>query len=167
VPYFIDVASKRVVVLPPGAAASDALLEIDTDTAVACELTHDQPVDEAQIAALVDGSVGDFWSASLRTPGSSSVVAERGRPAGRVDPRSPIRKRAFAVARAAEAIAWGLLVLSIVVGLLVAFHTSTDLTTGRQGHHSVTAGLVLAFGGAFQCLLVVMIAVYIQSRTEN
>jgi hypothetical protein len=167
VPYFIDVASKRVVVLPPGATAPTAFAEVDIDTAVACEITHDQSVDDAQIAALVDGSVSDFWSASSGTPRSSIPGADRGRTAGRVDLRSPIRRRAFAVARATEAIGWGLLVLSIAVGLLVAFHSTTDPITGRRGHDSLTAGLGLAFGGAFQCLLVVMLAVYIQSRTEH
>lgn len=165
-PYFVDLTRKRVVVLPPGTGAPPSSTEIDVDTATACELTHDQPLSDAQVDALVSGSVEGYLAA---TPGDRhSITAQPSPPPTQShDPRSPKTKRAFDVALTVEALSWFLLVVSVVGGVAVAFSTSTDPITGQSSHDSVGAGLILIFAGVFQCLVVIMVAVYIQSRTET
>lgn len=168
-PYFVDLTRKRVVVLPPGTGAPPSSTEIDVDTATACELTHDQPLSDAQVDALVSGSVEGYLAATPGDPRGATArpSAPAPTPTHARDPRSPITQRAFNVARTVEVLSWCLLVISVVAGVAVAFSTSTDPITGQSSHDLVGAGLVLIFAGVFQCLVVIMVAVYIQSRTET
>ncbi|MBI4932544.1 MAG: hypothetical protein HY828_01620 [Actinobacteria bacterium] len=168
-PYFVDHTAHRVVVLPPGAGAPSSFTEIGVQTAEACGLTHDQPLSDAQIEALLSDSVEGYRAA---TPDDQRATAARPStptptPMHPRDRRSSITQRAFNVARTVEVLSWCLLVISVVVGVAVAFSTSTDPTTGQSSHDSVDAGLILIFAGVFQCLVVIMVAVYIQSRTET
>jgi len=57
------------------------------------------------------------------------------------------------------------LILSLILGVAVAAQTRTTID-GESVHPFVWTGIGIAIGGAFQCLVVIMIAAYIEAKTE-
>lgn len=77
--------------------------------------------------------------------------------------------RAAKVATAVETISWLLLIAAVIGGLVVAAQTGSEINSWGSAHTThphVVLGIGLALGGAFQCLLVIMIASYIRAKME-
>ena len=80
--------------------------------------------------------------------------------------RSAAAKRANGVAATVEAIAWFFLGLSVLGGFIIALQTRID-EFGQQERPYALTGISVAVVGAFQALVVIMIATYIRARTEE
>lgn len=75
--------------------------------------------------------------------------------------------RANRVAAIVEGAAWCYLVLGVLGGLIVAVQTRpTESGFGEVTRPFVAAGVAIMATTAFQALVVIMVAAYIQSRTE-
>ena len=72
-PYFVA-SNGTIQVLPPGRQTPPGYHLIDSEVAVACELTQDQPVTQGAAEALIQGRVDVFRS--LRGPSSDVIGAE-------------------------------------------------------------------------------------------
>lgn len=58
-----------------------------------------------------------------------------------------------------------MLILSVILGVAIAAQTRIN-TDGETVHPFVWTGIGVAIGGAFQSLVVIMIAAYIEAKTE-
>jgi hypothetical protein len=176
-PYFIDTANLEVVVRPPGAVAGQGQAVIDGETAAACGLTHGQKLTADQAQALLDGSpsrfrallAGDATGDAAAQPSSDTPPAQFRTPATGPSPtgtlRSPAAQRANRAATIVEVVSWIVLILSVVSGVAIAAQTRID-SNGETAHPFVWTGIGVAIGGAFQALVVIMIAAYIEAKTE-
>ncbi len=162
-PYFVNLEHLRVVVRPPGATVSDGEVELSHSIAEEAGLRNGQLLTAEQLDALHQGSVADYRAAGGDMP-TTSVAAPR--PAG--PRRSSSREHAHQIASIVEALAWALMVLGIVVGIVVMLQVrdAFDELGIRQERPYFGTGLMLVVGSVFNCLLVVMVAAYIQFRTE-
>ena len=166
-PYFIDLERRQVVVMPPGTAPAAGQAVVDRYTAEACDLRHGQLLNEAEVTALLDGSPTTFRAAAaqdstVRAPGPTGRLGDTTAQSS----RSAAAKRANGVAATVEAISWFFLGLSVLGGFIIALQTGID-EFGQQEHPHVLTGIAVAVGGVFQSLVVIMIATYIQARTEE
>jgi hypothetical protein len=179
-PYFIDTANSEVVVRPPGATAAPGQAIIDGETAAACGLVHGQRLTPEQAQALLDGSpsrfrallAGDTADGTDGTaPASRAEVPSAALPSPAVGSPAPTSTRSAAAQRAnraamiVESVSWIVLILSVVLGVAAALQTRLDIE-GQTVHPFVWAGIGIAIGGAFQALVVIMVAAYIQAKTE-
>ena len=167
-PYFIDIERRQVVVMPPGATSTPGQIFIDAEIAAASDLHPGQVLTEAQASALLDGSPIEYRAASPQAPplpsprpAETQTGSQRSRPT-----RSATAARASGVAGVVEGMAWFFLVASVLGGILLTVQTRTD-AFGFKDHPYVVAGVTIAIGGAFQALVVIMIAAYIKARTEQ
>jgi hypothetical protein len=193
-PYFVDTSGDFlfVVVLPPGRGLpSRASVEINRETAEACDLRDHQRLSTEQLAALQAKSVAAFHACrpvERSLQGSSGEVQAAGTAAQRAAPivghslpapvpgrSSPVQgvhqsstsRRANSVAGVVEGICWLFLVVSVVLGLVIAAQSRVSEFTGEREHPYVAAGISIAVVGAFEALVVIMFAAYIKARTES
>lgn len=184
--YFADARGRFTLVIfaPPGTAPPPpGHVEIDSDTAVTCKLRGGQRLSAAQLAALQARSVSDFYAADsgdLATQDESSdqadtyaAIAERRSALGTsrtahapTAHQSSTYRRARKVAGTVEGVSWVFLVISVVLGIVVAAQTRVNGFTEETEHPNIAVGISIAVVGAFQALVVIMIATYIQARTE-
>lgn len=183
--FYIDIKNGRIVQRPVGTSSGPDHVVVDTDTARMCELADGQSVSPEQIQALRDGSSIGYRRATLqaadpeRSPrppsisrGSSppltlpSEPSPNGSQPTKNRQSSPAAGRARAAASFVEAVAWVVGVLGVIGGALLAIQTDVSEFTGEQSHPYVVAGIGLAVASAFQACIVIMIAAYIQFRTE-
>ena len=76
-----------------------------------------------------------------------------------------MRAAARSVAALVEALGWILLVLAVLTGVIVAARSEPDFF-GNEHHPHVGLGVAIAVGGAFQCLVIIMVAAYIKARMD-
>jgi len=164
-PYFVDPQEKVVVVLAPGANPQPHLVRIDHAGAAALGLKHGQSLSDSQVEALRSGSTEAMSSAFPHAPQAEWQPPRQ--PATSANSRSSITRRAFAVARSVEVISWIFLGLSVLVGIVTAASSETDPYTGEQLHPNISLGITIMIAGVFQALVVIMIAAYIQARTQD
>ena len=162
-PYFIDKERRQVLVRPPGSQPDEGQVVIDTDIAVAVHLAHGQVLTVPQMTAVLAGSPSAFLDASGPRV---TAPAPTGHLLGAANTRPGSGARAHAVAGTVEVFAWVFLALSISVGLGIAFQTEIN-QFGQEEHRNVLGGLLVALAGSFQALVVIMVATYIRSRTEE
>jgi hypothetical protein len=166
-PYFVDPQEKVVVVLAPGANPS-TLVRIDQAAATALRLKHGQPLSDSQIEALLGGSA-DAMTAAFQ-PGQRLEWEPPRHAATSANPRSSITRRAFAVARAVEVISWIFLGLSVLGGIIIASRSEidpNDMYSDSRTYPNISLGITIMIAGVFQALVVIMIAAYIQARTQD
>jgi hypothetical protein len=164
-PYFIDIGRNVIVVTAPGHWVSPVqrttMVEVDRFTAEACGLRHEQTLTDAQVDALRKGSIDEF-----RLLTTTPADAQESTPTATAR-TSSAAQRASTVARLVEFASWVFLVICISVGIGVASVPTTNAITGESEHSNVLAGVAIAIGGAFQALVVIMVATYIIARTES
>jgi hypothetical protein len=177
-PYFIDTQSSSVVVLPPGARVDLARTLIAQEVAEACGLTHGQPLDADQQAALREGSVDRFMSSLGETSlqeravaaalehRSHSTTSATAAPARTPQVIASASRRATSAARVVELASWIFLVVSLILGAVVTADTSID-QNGETIHPHVALGISVAVVGVFEALVVIMFAAYIQARLQH
>jgi hypothetical protein len=166
-PYFVDPQEKVVVVLAPGANPS-TLVRIDQAAATALRLKHGQPLSDSQIEALRSGSTEAMSSAFAHAPQAEWQPPRQ--PATSANPRSSINRRAFAVARSVEVISWIFLGLSVLGGIIIASRSEidpNDMYSDSRTYPNISLGITIMIAGVFQALVVIMIAAYIQARTQD
>ena len=193
-PYFVETSGDVlcVIVLPPGKGPPTAgSVEINRETAKACDLRDRQILSTEQLAALRRKSVDDFRACQPADQAHQGSVggAQAARPAaqyaaplvGRSLPApvasraSPVQgvyqsstsRRANSVAGVVEGVCWLFLVVSVVLGLVIAVQSRVSVFTGEREHPYVAAGFAIAVVGTFEALVVIMFAAYIKSRTES
>lgn len=82
-------------------------------------------------------------------------------------------RRAYTVAKAVEGTMWVLLVLSVVGGLIISFQQEPQCElVGSDCSFSTKYplfgfGVALMAGGVVQCLMIIMVAAYIQARADG
>jgi hypothetical protein len=162
-PYFVDLEHRQVIVRAPGATVNDGEVEVYQPIAVQAGLRTGQLLTAEQLEALQRRSIADYRAAGGEVP-TAPVPA----PAPPPSRRSSARAHAHQVASIVEALAWALMVLGIVVGLIVMLQVRDvfDEFGLSQERPYFGEGLMLVVGSVFNCLLVVMVAAYIQFRTE-
>jgi hypothetical protein len=192
-PYFVVTTgeSLSVVVLPPGKSPPNPdSIEINRETAIACELRNGQRITTEQLAALRTKSISAFRASqgieqpAQRLPDEpvSTGFAAQYPPtvgqalpapvAGRMVPvqaarQSSTSRRANSVAGVVEGICWLFLVVSVVLGIVIAAQSRVSDLTGEREHPYVAAGISIAVVGCFEALVVIMFAAYIKARTES
>jgi hypothetical protein len=82
---------------------------------------------------------------------------------------SAAARRASGVAKVVEFVSWNAVALSVVAGVILAAtpRTTTSAFTSETTHPYVPLGVGVAVGGAFQALVVIMIAAYIQAKAPS
>ncbi len=160
-PYFVNLAERRVIVRSPGASAAEGEIEIDRDTALDAGIRTGQILTDEQIDALRRRSIDDYRKAGgeVPLPAARLPIGSSG-----VD----LRAHAHRIASVVETLAWCLMVLGIVFGLVALLQvrdTLDEFGTGTERPY-VGTGLTLIVGSVFNCLLVVMVAAYIRYRTD-
>jgi hypothetical protein len=171
VPYFIDLDQQQVVVLPPGRDGGPRLSPIDNAVAGECELVHGQPLSGGQVSALRAGDVERFRAAgghvsTISRPTRFDHVADRADHAdGSSDSRSDVTQRAYDVASFVEKACWWPVALTLLLGIFIALHGRTT-PLGTEQHPYVLVGLLTATIGAFQWVVVAMVALYVRHSTQ-
>ncbi|MCX6520875.1 MAG: hypothetical protein NTZ21_09450 [Actinobacteria bacterium] len=164
-PYFVNLEHLQVIVRAPGATVSDGEVELFQPIAQQAGLRTGQLLTAEQLEALQRRSIADYRAAggdvpTTPTPPVTAPATPRS--------RRSAREHAHQVASIVEALAWALMVLGIVVGLIVMLQVRDvfDEFGLSQERPYFGDGLMLVVGSVFNCLLVVMVAAYIQFRTE-
>lgn len=164
--YFVNPRGRHlvVVVVPEGSPPpmEAGMTKVHSQTAIDCDLQDGQRLSPQQFAALRSKSVSGFLGLGV---GDDSVasVAQASSPAR----QSSTMRRAGGVARVVEVVCWLFLVASVVLGIAVAAQTRVNQFTGESDHPFVATGIAMAIFGAFQALVVVMVAAYIRARSES
>lgn len=156
-PYFVD-GERNVVVAsfkktPP---KHGRCFTVDDSLAAAYRLRHGVVLTTDQVQALRDGVMPPVSLTNEMTSSNSAPSAAAG----------GSRQRAHSVAGVVEGCSWAFLIMSLLAGVIVAATTTID-SDGQQTHPYVAAGIGLAVAGSFQALVVIMLATYIMSRTEE
>jgi hypothetical protein len=162
-PYFVNLEHRQVIVRAPGATVSDGEVELFQPIAEQAGLRTGQLLTAEQLEALQRRSIADYRAAGGDVPEAPSPAPK---PPGQR--RTPPREHAHQIASIVESLAWALMVIGIVVGLVVMLQVRDvfDELGIRQERPYFGEGLMLLVGSVFNCLLVVMVAAYIQFRTE-
>ena len=167
--YFVAIQNHTVAIVPPGAKPPRGCIEIDPDMAIVCELRNNQHLSSAQFASLRSKSPSGFRDAGSmsRTPQVEAPGLDADQPirASAVR-RSNTLQRANGVAGVVEMISWLFLTAAVVLGIVISMQARADGISGDTGHPFVAYGIGIAVFGAFQALVVIMVATYIQARTE-
>ncbi len=162
-PYFVNLEHLQVIVRAPGAAARDGEVELFQPIAEQAGLRTGQLLTAEQLEALQRRSVADYRAAGGEVP--ALTAADPAPPTSR---RSSAREHAHQIASVVESLAWALMVIGILVGIVVMLQVRDvfDEFGVSQERPYFGEGLMLVVGSVFNCLLVVMVAAYIQFRTE-
>lgn len=165
-PFFVDLDQLQVIVRPPGATARDGEVELSQPIAVQAGLRTGQRLSTEQLDALQRGSIADYRAAGGEVPAAPGVPVAGPTPAG--PRRRTAKEHAHQIASIVEALAWALMVIGILVGLVLMLQVrdTFDEFGVRDERPYVESGLMLVVGSVFNCLLVVMVAAYIRFRTE-
>jgi ABC-type transporter Mla maintaining outer membrane lipid asymmetry permease subunit MlaE len=161
-PYFVNLEHLQVIVRPPGATVGDGEVELFQRIAEQAGLRTGQLLTAEQLEALRRRSIADYRAAGGDVP-TTPVAAPRP-----VVPRRSSREHAHHIASIVEVLAWALMVIGILVGLVVMLQvrdTFDEFGVGDERPY-VGEGLMLVVGSVFNCLLVVMVAAYIKYRTD-
>ena len=76
----------------------------------------------------------------------------------------PSVARAKAAAAAVEIVAWVILGIGVLAGLVIA--SQTEYSHGEHIHPYIGTGIGLVLGIALNCLLMVMVSTYIKAKME-
>lgn len=162
-PYFVNLEHRQVIVRAPGATVSDGEVELFQPIAEQAGLRTGQLLTAEQLEALQRRSIADYRAAGGDVPETPSPAP---RPPG--PRRSTAREHAHQIASVVETLAWTLMVIGVLVGIVVMLQVRDvfDEFGMQQERPYFGEGLMLLVGSVFNCLLVVMVAAYIQFRTE-
>ena len=174
-PTYVETDSMRIVVLPDGQRLSGASYrEVDLDRVLQLGLNDGYPVTSEQLQYLLSvptEPVSDLPSPTVSPARTLSVPPAAGaHRATSTVPQSVDEARTAAAT--VGAIGYVLLVLSAIGGLLVALQkevVEVDTYFGSDFdtvYPYVWQGIGIAVVGAFQALLVIMVAKYIQAKME-
>jgi hypothetical protein len=120
------------------------------------------------IERALDSSGLGWIAPNPQTPSAALPAPVAGQRLGQPSrTQSSTFRRAHNIAGTVEGLSWLFLVASIVLGLVIAAQTQVNAFTQEKEHPYVAAGISIAVAGAFQALVVIMIAAYIQARTES
>lgn len=157
-PYFVHIESRTVVVTAPGNRLADGHVEIPADIAQRYSLAHGVTLTAEQFAE-VQSPTGAVWASPARPAPTASTSPTSGVSA------VSVARGAEQVALAVEVIAWVLAAIVVLAGVILALTTrGSEFSFEGQTHPFVGAGIGVAVGGLFQCLIVVMLARYIRVR---
>lgn len=174
-PKYVDLTTMKVVVTSPGHLLRGVgYLQIDDSTAAVFGLSSGTHVTAEQLEMIRKGgkvSPSPLAATRLGPPTTSSAPATSSSagyggstPARYYAPPSVARARA--VASVIELMSWIAVVICVIAGLLLVMKKEVSPYTDEWTHPYVGAGIAVAVGGSFQCLLVIMIASYIRAKMD-
>ncbi|MEN9824077.1 MAG: hypothetical protein RLZ04_2503, partial [Actinomycetota bacterium] len=149
--------SNRIVVLPDGQKRTGpSYVVLDPALVAEAGLVDGAWVDDAQRAIILPSDAVHVDSPVATRVYSPTTVSKSAIPASVGHARK--------IADLVHAIGWALLILSVGVGIAIAAKSERD--NYETVHPYVVEGIAIAVGGAFQSLLIIMIASYIVARLD-
>jgi len=155
-------------VMPKGddAAAVDAAL-----SARARALSGPNPAGSKGVTSVSPNPAAQALTAPAVSPSVAAAVAAWGPAQGGPTPTPPsrpsaARRRAHGAAFAVEVLAWIGAFVGLIAGIAIAAQTEGDGYYSDPSRPNLALGIIIAVVSVVQALPTIMIAAYIQSRTE-